>query len=62
MLNNEVALNTASKIAEKTISQSGDDRQRVRHLYERLFGRPPAAEEATLAIQIVEQSQKADRN
>lgn len=59
MLNNEVALNAASKIAEKTISQSDDDQQRIRHLYERLFGRPPAAEEMTLAVQIVEQSRRA---
>ena len=56
MLNNEVALNAASKIAEQTISQSDDDDQRVRHLYGRLFGRPPAAEEVALAKQIVEQS------
>ena len=59
MLNNEVALKAASQIAEKTISQSDDARQRIRHLYEHLFGRPPAAEEITLAIQILEQSQEA---
>lgn len=62
MLNNEVALNAASKIAEKTISRSEDDLQRVRYLYGRLFGRPPATEEMTLAGQIVEQSRQARQN
>lgn len=62
MLNNEVALNSASKITEKTISQSDDFRQRIRYLYQRLFGRLPASEEVPLAIQIVQQSRQARQN
>jgi len=59
MLNNEIVLNAASKIAEKTVSHSSDERQRVQFVYRLLFGRQPTAEEQDIAAQILRQSREA---
>ena len=59
MLNNEVALETASKMARKTVSHSSDERQRIQFVYERLLARPPTAEEQEVGLQIIQQSRVA---
>ncbi|MFP6763347.1 MAG: DUF1553 domain-containing protein [Planctomycetaceae bacterium] len=62
MLNNEIVLNAASKIAEKTVSHSSEQKQRVQFVYRLLFGRPPTAEEQDVAVLILRQSREARNN
>ena len=58
MLNNAAVLTTAAILANKTITESDDERQRIESLYHRLFGRAAIDEEQRVATQIVRQSRE----
>lgn len=61
MLNNATVLTTAATLAKKTIAETGDERQRIASLYERLFGRTATNEEQSVARQIIRQSRETRR-